>query len=381
MGVAGCEISGKPMLIQETGEQRRLMQDDHLRLSAEEEGWQLERKLSMAFAQGAGALEWVWNVNSYMSNDNEIPIGAVRPDGTEKPEAGVLSAFAAFTAKSPASFTHIQPPQVAMVTSQALQYSGMNSVAIDTQKRALRALAYYDHTPFRFVAENRLADLGSPRLAILPAPQALSDEAWTTLMKYVETGGTVLISGPVQRNEHWQFVDRLAELDVKARVETLAVRQSELKFGDEPSIQVSFPMLVQQLPIEVMRFADGKSVETITHGSGHILWAQDPVEFSEDCEPAAALYRYALKFAGVAPAIRETTPLSPAVLAFPTVLDDAVLYSFSNESLDDQPVNIEDAITHASLHFTLSAQRGAAILLRKSDGSVLAAYGSAASSK
>ncbi len=370
-----AKFPGKPMLIQETGEQRRLMQDDHLRLSAQEESWQLERKISMAFVQGAGALEWVWNVNSYMSNDNEITIGAVRPDGTEKPEAEVLSAFAAFAAKSPASFTHIAAPQVAMVTSQALLYSGMYELALDTQKRALRALAYYDHTPFRFVAENRVADLGSPKLVILPASQALGDEAWTALMKYVEGGGTLLVSGPVQRNEHWQFVDRLGALGVKARVETLAVRQSELKLGDEPPIQVSFPTLVQQLPIEVMRFADGKSVETITHGSGHILWAQDPVEFSEDYEPTAALYRYALKFAGVAPSLREIAPLSPAVLAFPTVLDDALLYSFSNESLDDQPVNIEDAITHAPLHFTLPAQRGAAILLRKSNGSVLAAYG------
>jgi len=376
-----AKFPGKPMLIQETGEQRRLMQEDHLRLSAEEEGWQLERKISMAFAQGAGALEWVWNVNSYMANDNEIPIGAVRPDGTEKPEAEILSAFAAFAAKSPASFTHITAPQVSMVTSQALQYSGMYELALDSQKRALRSLAYYNHTPFRFVTENRLADLGSPKLAILPAPQALSDEAWTALMKYVENGGTLLVTGPVQRNEHWQFVDRLAALGIKAVVETLAVRQSELKLGDTPPVQVSFPTLVQQLPIEVMRFADGKSVETITHGSGHILWAQDPVEFSEDYDPTAALYRYALKFAGVAPALREIAPLSPAVLAFATVLDDAVLYSFSNESLDDQPVNIEDAITHAPLRFTLPAQRGTAILLRKSDGAVLAGYGVAGQSK
>ena len=369
------------MLIQETGEQRRLTQDDHLRLTTEEEAWQLERKLAIAFAQGAGALEWVWNVNSYMSNDNEIPIGAVRPDGTEKPEAQILSAFAAFAAKSPSSFTHIQPPQVAMVTSQALQYSGMNPLAIDTQKHALRALAYYDHTPFRFVAENRIADLGSPKLAILPAPQALSDGAWTALLKYVNAGGTLLLTGPVQRNEHWQFIDRLTPLGVKASVETLAVRQSDLKLDNQPPVQVSFPTEVQQLPIDVMRFADGKSVEVVPHGSGHILWARDPIEFSEDYEPTAALYRYALKFAGVAPVLRELTPLSPAVLAFPTVLDDAVLYSFSNESLDAQPDAIEDAASHATIRFTLPAQRGAAILLRKSDGSVLAAYGAAAKPK
>jgi hypothetical protein len=376
-----AKFPGKPMLIQETGEQRRLLQDDHLRLTTEEEGWQLERKVAIAFAQGAGALEWVWNVNSYMANDNEIPIGAVRPDGTEKPEAQILSAFAAFAAKSPSSFTHIQAPQVAMVTSQALLYSGMNALALDTQKHALRALAYYDHTPFRFVAENRIADLGSPKLAILPAAQALSDEAWSALLKYVEAGGTLLITGPVQRNEHWQFVDRLAPLGVKASLETLAVRQSDLQLDNQPSIPVSFPTTVQQLPIDVLRFADGKSIDVISRGSGHVLWARDPVEFSEDYEPTAALYRYALKFAGIAPSLRELAPLSPAVLAFPTILDDAVLYSFSNESLDAQPVAIEDTVSHATVRFTLPAQRGAAVLLRKSDGSILTAYGAAAQKK
>ena len=59
------KFPGKPLLIQETGEQRRLTLDDHLRFSAEVEGWQLERKIAIAFAQGAGALEWVWNVNAY----------------------------------------------------------------------------------------------------------------------------------------------------------------------------------------------------------------------------------------------------------------------------------------------------------------------------
>jgi hypothetical protein len=376
-----AKFPGKPMLIQETGEQQRLMQDYHLRLSPEEEGWQLERKIAMAFAQGAGALEWVWNVNSYMPNDNEIPIGAVRPDGTEKPEAEVLSAFAAFAAKSPQSFTHIVAPQIVMVQSQALQYSGMNPLAIETQKKALRALAYYDHTPFRMLSENRLSELGSPKLVILPAPQALTDEAWEHLLAYVSGGGTLLISGPVQRNEHWQLVDRVAALGVKAQVGTISVRESELKLGDNPVVQVSFPTNVQQLPIEMLRFTDGKSVETIAHGAGKILWAADPVEFAEGYDPSAALYRYAMKEAGVAPSLREVAPLSPGVLAFPTVLEDAVLYSFSNESLDAQPVDIEDAVTHAHLHFTLPAQRGAAILLNKSNGAVLAAYGAAESAK
>lgn len=373
-----AKFPGKPMLIQETGEQRRLWQDDHLRFSAQVEGWQLERKIAMAFAQGTGALEWVWNVNSYMSNDNEIPIGAVRPDGTEKPEAEVLSAFATFVAKNSSSYTHIQAPAVTMVTSNVLQYSNMNPLAIDTQKRALRALCYYDRTPTRMLAENRLSELGQPKLVILPAPQALTDAAWQQLLAYVNNGGTLVVSGPVSRDEHWQFVDRLAPLGMKAQIQPLTVRQSELKIAAQPAVQVSFPTLVQQDPIEVMQLADGKSVETVAHGRGKILWAADPIEFSENYDPTAALYHYALHEAGVAPSFEGT--LSPGVLAFPTVLDDAVLYSFSNESLDNQPVDIRDAVSGAHLKFQLSTQRGAAILLSRK-GAVLASYGEAAVAK
>lgn len=350
------------MLIQETGEQRRLTQDYHLRLSSEEEGWQLERKVAMAFAQGAGALEWEWNVNSYMATENEITIGAVRPDGTEKPEARVLSAYAAFVQKSPASFTHIDPPEVTMVTSQALQYSGMNSLALDAQQHALRSLAYYDHTPFRMLPENRLADLGNPKLVVLPSPQALTESAWQQLLDYVEQGGCLLVSGPVDRNENWQFVDRLAGLGIHAQRETLDVRQSQLDLPGQPSVPVSFSIDVQKLPIDVLRFTDGKSVETIPRGKGQIIWAADPVEFAEGYRPAAKLYSYAMRQAGVKPAFEQMSPLSPGVLAFPTVLDQAVLYSFSNESLDMQKIDLKDAVSGGRIRFNLPAQRGAMLL-------------------
>jgi hypothetical protein len=373
-----AKFPGKPMLIQETGEQRRMFQDAHLRLTAQEEGWQLERKVAYAFAQGTGALEWVWNVNSYMPSDNEIPIGAVRPDGTEKPEAEVLSAYAAFIAKSPASFTRITPPDVTLVTSQALQYSNMNPQAIEVQKKALRALAYYNHTAARMLPENRLSELGSPKLVILPAAQALTDHAWQQLLDYTASGGTLLVSGPLQWNEHWQPADRLAALHIDAQVLPLDVRQSTLQLHNGKSEDISFPTLAQQLPLAVLRFADGKSVETIPHGKGRILWERDPVEFAENYSAVVALYRYTLDQAGVTPAFREMSPLSPGVLAFPTMLENAVLYSFSNESLDAQTVDITDEITHAHIHFILQPQRGAMLLLDRKTGTVLARYGDAA---
>lgn len=372
-----AKLPGKPMLIQETGEQRRLTQDYHLRLTAEEEGWQLERKIATAFAQGAGALEWEWNVNAYMADENEITIGAIRPDGTEKPEARVLAGYAAFARKSPGSFTHIEPPAIVMVTSQALQYNSTNPLALEAQMHALRSLAYYDHMPFRFMPENRLAELGTPKLVILPSPQVLTQAAWRQLLSYVAKGGYLLITGPVDRDEHWQFIDRLSPLGVNADRETLDVRQTELAIPGGSAMPVSFDYSVQQLPIQVLRFRDGKSVESISHGKGHILWAAVPVEFAESYRPAATLYSYAIGQAGIKAAFQQLAPLSAGVLAFPTVLDKAVLYSFSNETLNQQKVDIQDAVSGARILFMLPAQRGALLLLRRSDGKVLSAYGAA----
>ena len=196
------------------------------------------------------------------------------------------------------------------------------------------------------------------------------------MLAYVDGGGTLLVSGPISRNEHWQLVDRPGPLGVKARLIPLTVRQSILNVPGQAPLEITYPTLVQQSPIDVLRFDDGKSVETVSHGRGHILWASDPVELAEDYPQTAALYRYALSVAAVKPSFTGT--LSHGVLAFPTVLNDAVLYSFSNESLEDQPVDIRDAVSGAQLKFVLPAQRGSAILLDSKNGSVLAAYGSAA---
>ena len=371
------KFPGKPLLIQETGEQRRMQMDGQLRLSAEQEGWQLERKIAISFAQAAGALEWVWNVNATMANDNEVPIGAVRPDGTEKPEARVLAGCAAFVNRSPQSFTHIEPPAVTMVTSQTLLYSILGGLGLETEKKALRAMAYYDHTPLRMLPENRLADLGAPKLVFLPSPQGLTDAAWAQLMAYVEQGGTLLVTGPVNRDEHWQPVDRMGPLGVKATVGPLVVRGSELSLPGGMSFALGFPASVQQSETWTQRFADGKAVDVIPHGNGKILWTADPVEFADGYDATAALYRWALEQAGVAPVFREREPLSPDVLAFPTVLNDGEIYSFSNESDTTQRVDITDALTQAHIEFTMEPQRGALLLLDRA-GKVLSSYGGAA---
>src|SRR2546430_5265816 len=85
---------GEAMLIQETGLQREINLDESARFTPEQEASLFERKVALSFVQGSGAIEWLWNTNSYMTEANEAPIGALRADGTEKPEATVMRDFA-----------------------------------------------------------------------------------------------------------------------------------------------------------------------------------------------------------------------------------------------------------------------------------------------
>jgi hypothetical protein len=78
----------KPNLIQETGVMYVETPDGRAKRSEQELRNLLERKYAYAFGTaGAGAIHWIWNTNFYMDNANESHIGALRADGTEKPEA------------------------------------------------------------------------------------------------------------------------------------------------------------------------------------------------------------------------------------------------------------------------------------------------------
>jgi hypothetical protein len=88
---------------------------------------------------------------------------------------------------------------------------------LEAQRTAVRALAYDAHLTAYVIAENQIAKLGTPKLAILPSPQALNESTWQTLLQYVNTGGNLLVTGPVGRDEHWQSVDRTSPLKFSAQ--------------------------------------------------------------------------------------------------------------------------------------------------------------------
>jgi len=360
------------MLIQETGLQRELSMDEIARRDPEHEASLLERKVAAAFVQGAGAIEWLWNTNSYMTESNETPIGLIRPDGTEKPEAAVMRAIATF---APALDEHLRNPElpaIAVVTSQAAQFSVLGDLQLEAQRKAVRALAYHDHLTLYAIAENQLTKLGNPKLAILPSPQALTEGAWQSLLKYANDGGTLLITGPVDRDEHWHLQQRSAALKLNAEVEPLMFHTAVITAGGH-EILLSFNQDKQNL-VEALRFRDGSTLKEVPYGKGRIFWAAYPVELADGTDAAAALYNHVAGKAGITPMF-EAPAISPGVLVFPIVLEDSVLYVMESESATDPKLDLRDKSTGVRLNLQLSSQHAAIVLLGKHSHAVVAKYG------
>ena len=364
---------GQTMLIQETGLQRELNLDEIARRTPENEAALLERKIAASFIQGSGAIEWLWNTNSYMTESNETPIGAVRTDYTEKPEATLLRAFAHF---APSLSEHLKDPQlplIAIVTSQAAQYSALADSQLSAQRRAVRALAYSAHLTPYVIAENQIQKLGSPKLAILPSPQALGEAAWSALLRYVDAGGNLLITGPVDRDEHWQIIPRVRELGVAARTEPLVYHNAEIHLGTM-SIALAFGQQ-QQTWLDSLHFEDGSTFKEIPVGKGRIFWVAYPVELAEESQSAADLYTYVASRLNITPPFTAQNPIPDGILVFPTFLADSVLYVMVSDSAEATAINIRDQATGTEIAFRLASQHAAIAVVSRKEKKIAAKYG------
>ena len=364
---------GEAMLIQETGLQREINLDESARFTPEQEASLFERKVALSFVQGSGAIEWLWNTNSYMTDANESPIGALRADGTEKPEAAVMRDFAGL-AKS--LQIHLQNPRqlsVAIVTSQAAQFSVLADLQLEAQQKAVRALAYELHITPYVIAENQIAKLGTPQFVILPSPQSLNESTWQALLAYVKGGGNLLITGPVSRNEHWQFRDRPHDLGLSTQIEPQSYRRTEIHLPGK-TIPLSFDQQ-KQSSLEALRFSDGATWKEIQSGKGRIFWSSYSAELAEGLEPTISVYNYVLAALKIKPAFELQSSIPSGVLISTAELQDSVLYILESETASDAAIDLRDTVTGARLSLELPAQHAALALIGKQQKAVIAKYG------
>jgi hypothetical protein len=363
--------AGMPLLVQETGVMTEVGPDGRPRRGPQADAALLEKKLGIAVGTGAGAIEWLWNINALMRSQQEITIGAVRPDGTEKPEAQVLEAYAKFAQKIQSHLSEPRPEEVAILTSQAEQYSVLGSQAAEAQHRAVRALNYQCHIPARIVTENHVDNIKGSKLTVLPSAQILEDATWSALIAYVKDGGNLLITGPVERDEHWQLKDRLEQLGVTARTATLDDRTATIQMGAE-SVEASFSAAAQRA-LETLQVDGGRSFLEVKQGKGTIYVVASPVEMAESPDATAAVYRHVLSEVGIQPDF-EITRLPSGILVRPQVFEDSVLYLLVSESSADQMIDIRDKLSGGNLKLKLPASRTKLVLLNRAAGAVISEY-------
>ena len=373
--------ANKPMLVQETGV---MFEPDLLgrpRRSLANEASLLQRKVGIALGTGAGAIEWLWNINSLMQSQQEVTIGAIRWDGTEKPETAVLKSFARFAATARDHLHNPELEPVVILTSQALQYSPLNTLATTAQQRSVRVMNYRCQTPARVVSENNVADIAAAKLVILPSPQALSEPTWQALLAYVDHGGNLLITGSLERDEHWQPTHRLADVGIPATPSAIDFRGAPLDLGalspgalspgDAPThLDLAFPIDIQK-HAETLTLPNHQSFLTLTRGAGHIYLTNTPIELADSPEATTAVYRHVLTASGIAPPYAATN-VPPSILIRPRFFPDATLYLLVSESSTDQPLDILDTRSNTHLKLTLPAQSCRLILIDKTTGRILA---------
>ena len=206
------KAAGKPNMHQETGLMSLHDPDGAPWRTPAAAADLLDRKFAYAFAgRGAGVIQWAWNVNLYMPIDNESTIGVNRPDGTAKLERDAFSRFASFFEAAAPYLDDFAPEPVALVVPYARLFSGRPG-GIDHTKRLVRLLAERHGVVPQALPDVRLTaeQLRGVKLAFVPTPEMLDEDAARALLEASKAGTKVLITGPVEGDSYGRATPSLA---------------------------------------------------------------------------------------------------------------------------------------------------------------------------
>jgi hypothetical protein len=384
-----AKTANKPNLVQETGIMYVETPDGRAKRSEDELRSILERKYAYAFAAGgAGAVQWIWNTNFYMDNANESHIGALRADGTEKPEADVSYGFGRFMEEIRDLFGEREAEQIAVVFPYSNDFSN-RKLAFDATTKAARVLGYRLNAPFRGVGEYRLDDLRDrpAKLIIVPSPHNFDGEAFEELVAIAaDTGATLLWTGPIGLDAYWRSEPRLTESLGELRQENVR-REERLWLNEsadsvragETALEVSFGArrIAETLKETALNAGDAASGDRIVEaalGQGKLLWCPIPLELNESSESVERLYRYAMESAGVSEDMiwQEGGDL-PGVYGRRLRFGEGSLFVFVSECGFDAKARVKDSKSGTVYAFKLPKERSV-LFAADASGRVTAVY-------
>ncbi len=321
-----------------------------------------ERKWALGFAAGStGAMQWDW--------DREVDFGMLRSDGSSKVWENQMRGLGKFALEAAPFADALILPDVALVLPQSFQLSVGNTMALEAQQTAVRALYNYAHAEAYAVGEYQPELLGSPKLIIVPSPFGLTDAAWAAIEQRVRDGATLLVTGPFAEDAHLHPTGRQDAAGLPYTVAALTARENLFHFpgGDEALSYSGMKTTVLTRAV----LPDGEDWAEQPLGKGKILFLALPLELNSNLRAVGDVYSYALKAAGIAP-VYSTTITDPGILICPTRYPNATLYVLTSES-NRSEVSFQDLRSGKKFSGTLPAG-GAALLLVGADGKLLASY-------
>ncbi|XOJ00024.1 beta-galactosidase [Paenibacillus polymyxa] len=353
----------KPNLIQETGIMYVETPDGRAKRTEEELRGILERKYAYAFSTGgAGAVQWIWNTNFYMDNANESHIGALRADGTEKPEADVSYDFGRFMHGIRDLFEDRELEDIAVVFPYSNDFSN-RALAYDATTKLTRVMSYDLKLPFRALSEYHLEALEQqpPKLIIVPSPHNMDSDALQQLLTFAEKEGTsLLITGPLGLDAYWKATDRADHIVGKRSLGN--VQREELLNINGVNHRVTYGRRrIAEVAKETLLHGDKGTPDEVTvlpMGKGKLIWTPLPLELNGRDEPLAELYRYATEISGIEQELEwisggDIAGIYGRKLSFPK----GNLYVFVSEFALNHEVHVRDQRTGVSYAFQLEKNR------------------------
>lgn len=363
----------KPNLIQETGMMYVQNADSKPRRTEEELRNILERKYALAFAgNNAGAVHWLWNINVYMDNVNEVNIGAIRADGTQKLETDVSYDFGRFIKNTGWLFKGRKEEDIAVIYPYANDFS-VRDYSPSSTKRLTRVLGYNMGIPFRAYGEYHLEALKNEKLIILPSPRTIIEKAWEKVIERVREGSILLITGPFSSDEYWNRVEERSD-ELKMSTVIKNINREEFLEINGSSYKASFGYnKITWIDKEVEMDTDKDELKTIPLGKGKIIWSPLPIEMNDNDDVIEAVYKYALDQAGIHSPFEWIRGYKAGILAKKLEFEEGAVYCFISESARTEDIEIRDKSLGKSYMFRLPGDRSLLFAVDK-NGNILETY-------
>lgn len=273
------KLPDRPNLIEETGIMFVEAPDGAALRTPQQARNLLEHKMALAFAGGcAGFVQWLWNTNVYMDSDNEAGIGFHRADGTEKPEMEAFRGVAAFMRKNAKLMTGRRQEEAVVVIPHSNHFSVRN-YSDGATRRAVRILEYDLGIAVRCVSELRMHDVGDPKLIVLPSARTLTEECWQALLRAVDQGATLLVTGFVEADEFWRPVERLGLFGLQISLAPVA-RQETVVLAGQVSGALFGADKIARVQKAIVNGESAQRLHILDKGKGRLVYCGLPVELS-----------------------------------------------------------------------------------------------------